>query len=432
MKTLDNQSSTLFNEAKKLIPGGVNSPVRSFQSVSGTPLFIKQAQGATLWTEDNQKFIDFVGSFGPAILGHAHPNVLSAIHQASLKGLSFGAPHRGEINIVNIIQRFMPHLENIRFVNSGTEACMTAVRLARGVTNKQKIIKFKGGYHGHVDALLVESGSGTLQHGTPTSPGIPTDTTKDTLVCRYNDLQDVADMIALHPHDIAAIMVEPVAGNMNFIPPKPEFLSGLRELCNQHQALLIFDEVMTGFRIHPGGAKALFEVTPDITTLGKIIGGGLPVGAIGGPRSIMSQLSPEGPIYQAGTLSGNPITLASGIATLSILEQQDHEYLSNLSHQIIHQMKHIASQHDLPFQGAYLGGMLGFFFQETLPTHYDAIESNHVTIFKQFHQHMLENGCYFAPSAFEVCMLSFAHNQAMIDHMLHAFENFCLNFNTKS
>ena len=432
MITKDTTSSELFKRAKRIIPGGVNSPVRSFNSVDGNPLFIQRASGAHLWTAEGNKLIDFVGSFGPAIVGHAHPDVISSIHQACLQGLSFGAPHEGEITIVETIMKWMPHLENIRFVNSGTEACMTAIRLARGATGKNKIIKFTGCYHGHVDALLVASGSGTLQHGVPSSPGIPHDTTKDTLVCPYNDLATCRQLMSEHAADIAGIIVEPVAGNMNFILPKPGFLQGLRELCDQYQTLLIFDEVMTGFRINMGGASAAFGVIPDITTLGKVIGGGLPVGAIGGLKRWMQQLSPEGPIYQAGTLSGNPITLASGLATLKILEQQPEEHLHQVSNRIITEMATIAKQYHQPFQASCLGGMYGFFFQEHAPESFSDISQEHIQCFVPFHAHMIQRGCYFAPSAFEVCMLSHAHHSDDIDIMLSAFADFCKINNTNS
>lgn len=425
---------SIFEEAQTLIPGGVNSPVRAFNAVGGDPLFIKNAQGAYLIDTHNRQFIDYVGGFGPMILGHAHPAVCEAIASAATQGFSYGSCHPLEVKMARLIQSIMPSIDMLRMVNSGTEAAMTAVRLARGYTQKNKIIKFIGCYHGHCDALLVDAGSGAATLGTPSSPGIPSATTADTLSVAFNDIDALASVFAQYPDQIAAVFIEPICGNMGFVLPDEGFLQKVQALCHTHQALLVFDEVMTGFRVALGGAQALYDIQPDLTILGKIIGGGLPVGAIGGKRHILSQLAPSGPIYQAGTLSGNHITLASGYTTLSLCQQTEstlYNQLNDYAHRLTTGIKRLGAHHNIPVQTAYQGGMFGFFFH-TDPVHSyaDAKKSNHA-MFQQFFQAMLAQGVYFPPSPFEACFISQAHTSHELTHTLNAVDQAfaCLNNN---
>ena len=409
-------SHDLFTKAQTLIPGGVNSPVRAFKGVGGEPLFFKAGKGAYLIDVDNQQYIDYVGSWGPLILGHCHPKVIAAVTKALQHGMSFGAPTELEIKLASKIISLMPSIEKIRMVNSGTEATMTAVRLARGFTHRNKIIKFNGCYHGHSDSLLVKAGSGLLTFGIPSTPGIPASISEHTLVANYNDLEQTARLFEAYPTDIAAVIVEPVAGNMGFVLPKPEFLQGLRQLCDDYNAVLIFDEVMTGFRVALGGAQAVYGIKPCLTTLGKIIGGGMPVGAIGGKASIMSALAPEGPVYQAGTLSGNPLAMAAGLSTLTEIEKPGfYEQLSLISNQLVSALAEVAQSNQIPFCGASLGGMFGFCFtdKEQILDYADVAASDE-RLFKKFYHGMLQKGVYFAPSLYEAGFVSSAHQNAEV------------------
>ncbi len=359
------KSEKLFAEAQRLIPGGVNSPVRAFTGVGGAPLFIEHADGASLYDADGKAYIDYVGSWGPMVLGHNNAEIRNAVIEAAQRGLSFGAPTEMEVTMAQLVCELVPSMEMVRMVNSGTEATMSAIRLARGFTGRDKLIKFEGCYHGHADHLLVKAGSGALTLGQPNSPGVPADFAKHTLTCTYNDLDSVRAAFELYPHDIACIIVEPVAGNMNCIPPQPGFLPGLRALCDEFGALLIIDEVMTGFRVALGGAQAYYNVKPDLTCLGKIIGGGMPVGAFGGRRDVMAALAPTGPVYQAGTLSGNPIAMAAGYACLSQIAQPGtHQTLTELTTQLAEGLLHAAQQENIPLVVNHVGGMFGLFFTD--------------------------------------------------------------------
>jgi glutamate-1-semialdehyde 2,1-aminomutase len=406
-------SEQLFAQAQKIIPGGVNSPVRAFKGVGGDPLFFKQGIGAYLIDVDDKRYIDYVGSWGPLILGHCYPTVNAAVANALAQGMSFGAPTELEIKLAQKIISIMPSIEKIRMVNSGTEATMTAIRLARGFTNRNKIIKFNGCYHGHNDSLLVKAGSGLLTLGIPSTPGIPTSITEHTLTANFNNLEQVVQLFEQYPNDIAAIIIEPIAGNMGFVLPKPDFLQGLRDLCDTYNTVLIFDEVMTGFRVAKGGAQALYNIKPDLTTLGKVIGGGMPVGALGGRADIMSSLAPEGPVYQAGTLSGNPLAMAAGLATLTEIEKPGfYERLSSLGEALVDALADVAQSLHLPFWGASRGGMFGFCFnsKEEIADYSDVASSNEV-LFKTFFHGMLGQGVYFAPSMYEAGFISSAHTE---------------------
>lgn len=417
-------SEQLFEQAQAVIPGGVNSPVRAFKGVGGTPIFFKKGKGAYLFDADERQYIDYVGSWGPLILGHCHPKVVNAVEEVLHQGMSFGAPTELEIKLAKKIISLMPAIEKIRMVNSGTEATMTAIRLARGYTAKNKIIKFNGCYHGHSDSLLVKAGSGVLTLGIPASPGIPSSITEHTLTADFNDLDQVKDLFTHYSNDIAAIILEPIAGNMGFVQPKPGFLAGLRQLCDEHEALLIFDEVMTGFRVALGGAQALFNITPDLTTLGKVIGGGMPVGAIGGKANIMVYLAPEGHVYQAGTLSGNPLAMAAGLATLTELEQPHfYETLNGSAQRLMCRLGDLAKQFAIPFWQASVGGMFGFCFNEQ-PTiwNYNDVAASDELLFKRFYHAMLEKGIYFAPSLYEAGFISSAHGEEEINLTLSAAE----------
>lgn len=415
-------SQELFTRAQRHIPGGVNSPVRAFKGVGGEPVFIKQGRGAYLIDVDNKHYIDYVGSWGPMILGYGHPKVIDAVHKSIEMGISFGAPTELEIQLAEKVNQLMPSIEMVRMVNSGTEATMSAIRLARGFTNRNKIIKFEGCYHGHTDALLVSAGSGALTCGVPSSPGVPKSFTEHTLVATFNDLQSVHELFETHADDIAAIIVEPVAGNMNCILPAAGFLEGLRELCDQHRSVLIFDEVMTGFRVALGGAQAYFDVTPDLTCLGKIIGGGFPVGAFGGKRAIMEHLAPLGPVYQAGTLSGNPVAMAAGLATLNeISEVGFYEKLAGNTQKLVTEICDLARSHDIAMTANQIGGMFGLFFsKEEAVTNYSQVMQCDQELFKQFFHGMLQHGVYLAPSAFEAGFVSSAHQSEELELTLSA------------
>lgn len=418
------QSETLFEQAQRYIPGGVNSPVRAFKGVGGTPIFFKKAQGAYLWDEDDQRYIDYVGSWGPMILGHAHPEVIDAISEQLKEGTGYGAPTAVETAMARKICELMPSIEMVRMANSGTEATMTAVRLARGYTGRDKILKFEGNYHGHVDSLLVKAGSGALTLGEPNSPGIPAALAELTLTASFNDLDEVKRIFDEYGDQIAGIIVEPVAGNMNCVPPVDGFLQGLREVCDQYGSVLIFDEVMCGFRVAAGGAQQYYGVTPDLTALGKIIGGGMPVGALGGRRDIMSHLSPLGPVYQAGTLSGNPLAMRAGLATLEGLSQPGfHDELTRKTETLMNGLaeRARAAGFDLKVQG--VGGMFGLFFTDQPEvTRFQHVVNCDTDRFGRFFHAMLEEGVYLAPAAFEAGFVSSAHTDEDIQATLDAAE----------
>ena len=414
----------LFSEAKKVIAGGVNSPARSFSSVGGEPLFFKSAKGAYIRTEDGRELIDYVGSWGPMILGHSFPPVLNSIKKAIENGLSFGAPTTIETKLAKKVKDFIPSMEKLRMVSTGTEATMSAIRLARGYTGRDLIVKFEGCYHGHVDSLLIKAGSGALTHGAPSSPGIPESLAKNTLIIPFNDRDALKKIYESYGDQIACIIVEPIAGNMNMIKPIPGFLEDLQDISKRHGSLLIFDEVMTGFRVAKGGAQSIYNIEPDITALGKIIGGGLPAAAFGGKEKIMSHLSPEGPVYQAGTLSGNPIAMNAGYTTLKYIEKPGFfEKLHLQSEKLMLEMKKIASKNKIPFEVVFEGGMFGFSFTENGPIkNYNDIANSETSLFKEFFHSMLKENIYFAPSAFEAGFMSSEHTDREIDSTLSAAE----------
>lgn len=416
------KSADLFAQAQKTIPGGVNSPVRAFAGVGGSPLFIERADGAYIFDADGKAYIDYVGSWGPMILGHNHVAIRDAVINAAQQGLSFGAPTEMEVTMAELVSKLVPSMEMVRMVSSGTEATMSAIRLARGFTNRDKILKFEGCYHGHADCLLVKAGSGALTLGQPSSPGVPADFAKHTLTCTYNDLDSVREAFAAHPQDIACIIVEPVAGNMNCIPPVPGFLEGLRDICDEFGALLILDEVMTGFRVSEGGAQGYYNIKPDLTTLGKVIGGGMPVGAFGGRREVMEYVAPTGPVYQAGTLSGNPVAMAAGHACLSVLTKEGNEKrLANSTKRLAEGFKALAEKHGIALQTNQVGAMFGFFFTEqSSVTTFSDVAKCDIERFKRFFNLMLEKGVYLAPSAYEACFTSLAHGDKEIDATLEA------------
>jgi glutamate-1-semialdehyde 2,1-aminomutase len=420
---MTNKSEALFSQARKVIPGGVNSPVRAFKSVGGTPSFIKRAQGAYIYDADDNAFIDYVGSWGPMILGHNHPAILDAVINTAQNGLSFGAPTELEISMAEKVRELVPSMESLRMVSSGTEATMSAIRLARGYTNRDKILKFEGCYHGHADSLLVKAGSGALTLGVPNSPGIPADFAKHTLTVSYNNIEQVKEIFAQYPDQIACIIVEPVAGNMNCVPPVEGFLEGLREVCDQYSSVLILDEVMTGFRVALGGAQAHYNIKPDLTTLGKVIGGGMPVGAFGGKQEIMDYIAPVGPVYQAGTLSGNPIAMAAGLASLTELAQGDkHQQLAASTEKLAMGLKAAAERHGVNLSINYVGAMFGFFFtdDEQPITTFEQVMACDSEKFNRFFHLMLEHGVYLAPSSFETGFLSTAHSDDIIEKTLEA------------
>ena len=404
------RNDELFARAQRTIPAGVNSPVRAFRSVGGTPRFIARGEGAYLWDADGARYIDYVGSWGPAILGHAHPAVVRAVQEAAKHGLSFGAPTEIEIEMAETLCRRVPSIELVRLVSSGTEATMSALRLARGYTGRSKIVKFEGCYHGHGDSLLVKAGSGALTFGQPSSAGVPPGIANETIVLPYNDLGAVEELFRLEGDRIACIIVEPIAGNMNLIMPRGDFLPGLRSVCDDYGAVLIFDEVMTGFRVHPRGVQGLLAITPDLTTLGKVIGGGMPVGAFGGKRAIMEHIAPLGPVYQAGTLSGNPVAVAAGLATLHETETPGfYERLSAVTLSLTDGLASSAARAGVPFVAQSVGGMFGLYFASVVPDTYDTVMACDRERFNRFFHAMLDAGVYFAPSAFEAGFVSAAH-----------------------
>jgi len=411
----------LFERACRVIPGGVNSPVRAFRSVGGTPPFIARAQGPYLWDAEGTRYIDYIGSWGPAILGHADPEVVLAVQQAAVNGLSFGAPTEAEVDLAEAIIARMPSIQQVRLVSSGTEATMSAIRLARGATGRAKIVKFEGCYHGHGDSFLVKAGSGALTFGVPTSPGVPRASADLTLTLPYNDLDAAKALFAEHGSEIAGLIVEPVAGNMNCIPPADGYLQGLRELCTQYGALLIFDEVMTGFRVALGGAQAHYGITPDLSTFGKIIGGGMPVGAYGGRRDLMEQIAPSGPIYQAGTLSGNPVAMAAGLAMLELIQVPGfYDTLAARTRLLCDGLQSVADGAGVPFSTNRVGGMFGLFFSAGKVTSYAQATAADTALFNRFFHGMLKRGVYLAPSAFEAGFLSSAHTDQDIADTLQA------------
>ncbi|HZE44757.1 MAG TPA: glutamate-1-semialdehyde 2,1-aminomutase [Steroidobacteraceae bacterium] len=408
---------SLFQEACKYIPGGVNSPVRAFRGVGGEPIFFKKAQGAYVFATDDRRYIDYVSSWGPMILGHAHPQVIQAVQEVAAHGLSFGAPTTLETELARRVVALMPSIELVRFVSSGTEATMSAIRLARAFTGRDTIVKFEGCYHGHSDSLLIKAGSGALTLGVPTSPGVPKSLASHTVTLNYNDSDQVQRVFRQIGEQVACIIVEPVAGNMNCVPPAPDFLQTLRRECDQVGALLVFDEVMTGFRVALGGAQALYGVRPDLTTLGKIIGGGMPVGAFGGRREIMEQLAPLGPVYQAGTLSGNPVAMMAGITTLELISAPEfHQRLGAMTDVLVERLATAAADAGVALATNHVCGMFGFFFTtERDVDRYDKVMACDVERFKKFFHRMLQEGVYFAPSAFEAGFLSAAHSAADIE-----------------
>ncbi|OTQ34324.1 glutamate-1-semialdehyde 2,1-aminomutase [Gilliamella apis] len=423
------KSEKLYREALAFMPGGVNSPVRAFNGVGGTPLFIERADGAYIYDVDQKAYVDYVLSWGPMILGHNDPDVADAVINAVRNGLSYGAPTEIETKMANLVTELMPSIEMLRMVNSGTEATMSAIRLARGYTGRDKIIKFEGCYHGHADYLLVKAGSGALTFGHPTSPGVPEDFVKNTLVCDYNDLESVKKQFELYPNQIAAIIIEPVAGNMNCVPAKKAFLQGLRSLCDNYGALLIIDEVMTGFRVALGGAQEYYDVVPDLTCLGKIIGGGMPVGAFGGRSEIMQKLAPTGPIYQAGTLSGNPVAMAAGYTTLKkLMDVGIYQELEEKTSYLVNGLLSAAKRFNVPFIVNHAGAMFGFFFTNAVEvSSYKDVMNCDIELFKKFYHHMLAEGVYFAPSAFEAGFMSLRHTDKEINHTIDVASHFFKN-----
>ena len=421
MKT--SQSARLFRKAQHLIPGGVNSPVRAFRSVGGTPLAMKKAQGSFLFDLDGNRYLDYVLSWGPMILGHAHPQVLQAVIDTAKNGTSFGTPSQQEVELASLVTKMMPSVERVRLVNSGTEATMSAIRLARAYTKRDSILKFEGCYHGHADHLLVKAGSGVATLGIPDSPGVPRAFAGHTLTARYNDIIGVERIINKHGKKLACVIVEPIAGNMGVVPPHPEFLPALRAMTKRHGILLIFDEVMTGFRVHRGGAQAMFKVTPDLTCLGKIIGGGLPIGAYGGRKDIMQMIAPAGPVYQAGTLSGNPVAVSAGIETLKILNGPDvYRELEKKSKKLADGLGEAARQAKIPYFQTRVGSMLGGFFTQGPVTEYASAKKSDTARYAKFFHGLLREGVYFAPSQFEAAFLSTAHSPAHIRRTIAAGE----------
>ncbi|CAN7617900.1 glutamate-1-semialdehyde 2,1-aminomutase [Variovorax paradoxus] len=415
------QNDILFERARAVIPGGVNSPVRAFKAVGGTPRFIRRAEGAYFWDANDKRYIDYIGSWGPMILGHGHPAVVEAVQKAVLEGFSYGAPTEREIELAEAILALMPSMEMVRLVSSGTEAAMSALRLARGATGRKHIIKFEGCYHGHADALLVKAGSGLATFGHPTSAGVPPEVTQHTLVLEYNNIAQLEEAFALHGNDIACLMIEAIAGNMNFVRATPAFAARCRELCTQHGALLVFDEVMTGFRVGLHGAQGVLGITPDLTVLGKVIGGGMPLAAFGGPRAIMEQLAPLGPVYQAGTLSGNPVATACGLATLKEISKPGfYEALGKKTRSLADGLKAAAAAEGLPFNADSEGGMFGFFLMNELPQNYATVMTTDNAKFNALFHGLLERGVYIAPALYEAGFVSAAHGDGDIAATIEA------------
>jgi glutamate-1-semialdehyde 2,1-aminomutase len=421
MPHMTSRNEELFAAAQCVIPGGVNSPVRAFRAVGGTPRFFARGRGARVWDADDAEYIDYVGSWGPLILGHAHPVVVQAVQAAAAQGLSFGAPTAAEVELAELLCKRVPGLEQVRLVNSGTEATMSAIRLARGFTGRSSIIKFEGCYHGHADALLVKAGSGALTLGNPSSAGVPAETAAHTRVLEYNNVEMLEAVLARDGDSIACIIVEPVAGNMNLVAASREFLVALRALCTRHGALLIFDEVMTGFRVGPSGAQGLFGITADLVTLGKVIGGGMPLGAFGGRRDVMQAIAPLGPVYQAGTLSGNPVAVAAGLATLKLIEAPSFfDELAATTRALTEGLTAAARASGVAFSAQSVGGMFGIYFRAMPPQSYAEVMQSDAQAFKRFFHAMLEHGIYFAPSAFEAGFVSAAHGRDEIETTLAA------------
>jgi glutamate-1-semialdehyde 2,1-aminomutase len=414
-------NQTLFEKSQQLIPGGVNSPVRAFRSVGGTPIFFKKGLGSKLWDVDGKEYIDYINSWGPMIVGHAHPDVIGAVQAVAANSLSFGAPTGLELEMASLINKLVPSMEQVRLVSSGTEATMSAIRVARGFTGRNKLVKFEGCYHGHSDALLVKAGSGLLTFGEPSSAGVPTEVAAHTLTLEYNNTQQLKELFAKAGGEIACVIIEPVVGNMNLVVPHMEFLQTLRELCTQHGAVLIFDEVMTGFRVHLGGAQALYGIKPDMTTLGKVIGGGLPVGAFGGRKDIMQCLAPLGAVYQAGTLSGNPVAVTAGLETLKLIQAPDfHTKLAAKTKKLVDGLVVAAKEAGVVFSAQSVGGMFGLYFSEQCPSSFAEVMQTNKENFNQFFHSMLDDGIYLGPSAFEAGFVSAAHTDEDIAFTLQA------------
>jgi glutamate-1-semialdehyde 2,1-aminomutase len=424
------RNDAFFERAKAVIPGGVNSPVRAFKAVGGTPRFVQRAQGAHFWDADGQRYIDYIGSWGPMILGHGHPAVLEAVQKAALDGFSFGAPTEREVELAEEIIKLVPSIEMIRLVSSGTEAAMSTLRLARGATGRNKFIKFEGCYHGHADALLVKAGSGLATFGNPTSAGVPPEVVRDTLVLEYNNVTQLEEAFSLHGPELACVMIEPICGNMNFVRASVPFMTRCRELCTQYGALLVFDEVMTGFRVALGGAQSVYAqlipgFEPDMTVMGKVIGGGMPLAAFGAKRAVMEQLAPQGPVYQAGTLSGNPVATACGLATLRELQKPGfYEALGARTQSLVTGLTHAANQAGVPFCGDSQGGMFGFFLFDKLPQNYSTVMTTDSPAFNQFFHAMLDSGVYFAPALYEAGFVSAAHTAEDIEATVAAAARF--------
>ncbi len=428
--TAHSRNLTLFERAKKLIPGGVNSPVRAFKAVGGTPRFVQRAQGAYFWDADGQRYIDYIGSWGPMILGHGHPAVVEAVQKAVLEGFSYGAPTEREVELAEEIVQLVPSIDMLRLVSSGTEAAMSAIRLARGATGRSKIIKFEGCYHGHADALLVKAGSGLATFGNPTSAGVPPEVVQHTLVLEYNNLSQLEEAFALHGNSTACLMIEPIAGNMNFVRASVPFMQRCRELCTQYGVLLVFDEVMTGFRVALGGAQSVYAKSipgfkPDMTVMGKVIGGGMPLAAFGGSRAVMEQLAPQGPVYQAGTLSGNPVATACGLATLRELQKPGfYDALGERTRSLISGLTQAAARAGVDFCGDSEGGMFGFFLLSQLPQNYATVMTTDSPAFNRFFHAMLDKGVYYAPALYEAGFVSSAHTAADIAETVEAAAQF--------
>lgn len=421
---MTSRNQQLFEQSQKYIPGGVNSPVRAFKSVGGTPVFFQRGQGAHFWDVDGKRYIDYVGSWGPLILGHAHPHVVKAVQKTVEHGLTFGAPTEAELEIAELICNLVPSIEQVRLVSSGTEAGMSAIRLARGYTGRNKIIKFEGCYHGHDDCLLVKAGSGALTFGNPSSAGVPQETTGHTIVLDYNDLSGLKASFKKFGEEIAAVIVEPVAGNMNLIAPKADFLSTLRALCTQYGSVLIFDEVMTGFRVGLECAQGLYQIKPDLTVLGKVIGGGMPMAAFGGRREIMQCLAPVGAVYQAGTLSGNPVAVAAGLTTLKLIQEKGfYDNLATTTRQLTEGLTASARKHGIDFCAQSIGGMFGIYFSKNIPSSFAEVMSCDKEAFNRFFHAMLDRGVYFAPSAFEAGFVSTMHGDSEINETLSAADS---------